>query len=328
MHTLDILMSTYNGQKYVKNQIESIIAQKHDNWLLIIRDDGSCDQTCEMLNNFSIAEKRILIIPSQSKNIGVVQSYLHLLEHSVSPYFMFADQDDVWLPEKITLTLQKLSNKHTDNTLPRLVYSDLQVVDSDLRAIHPSFLKYQRLKPAKFANFRRELLQNIVTGCTLGGNAALREKALQVMGRGTESVIMHDWWLALVAFYFGSVSYIPAAPILYRQHGANQLGAKGSGFKRYAAMLQDSNTFDRAIDYLNKVSRQNRLFFETYESELAQDDKRLLKLIADSEGNWTAKTLCTCFSQGASFKTLDCSLSFLAAVLLHPYLTSHGSDRS
>jgi len=191
MHTLDILMSTYNGQKYIKNQIESIIAQNHDNWLLIVRDDGSCDQTCELLNNFSSADKRILVTPSQNKNIGVVQSYLQLLQHSSSPYFMFADQDDLWLPEKINLTLHALTNQHTDTSLPRLVYSDLQVVDSDLRVIHPSFLKYQRLKPAKFASFRRELLQNIVTGCTLGGNAALREKALQVMTGRTESVIMH-----------------------------------------------------------------------------------------------------------------------------------------
>jgi len=328
MHTLDILMSTYNGQKYIKNQIESIIAQNHDNWLLIVRDDGSCDQTCELLNNFSSADKRILVTPSQNKNIGVVQSYLQLLQHSSSPYFMFADQDDLWLPEKINLTLHALTNQHTDTSLPRLVYSDLQVVDSDLRVIHPSFLKYQRLKPAKFASFRRELLQNIVTGCTLGGNAALREKALQVMTGRTESVIMHDWWLALVAFYFGTVSYMPAAPILYRQHGANQLGAKGSGFKRYAAMLQDSSTLDRAIGYLHKVSRQNRLFLDTYESELAPDDKKLLKLIADSEGNWTAKALYACFSQGASFKTLDCSLSFLAAVLLHPYLASHNGEPS
>jgi len=136
------------------------------------------------------------------------------------------------------------------------------------------------------------------------------------------------WWLALVAFYFGTVSYMPAAPILYRQHGANQLGAKGSGFKRYAAMLQDSSTLDRAIGYLHKVSRQNRLFLDTYESELAPDDKKLLKLIADSEGNWTAKALYACFSQGASFKTLDCSLSFLAAVLLHPYLASHNGEPS
>jgi len=93
-------------------------------------------------------------------------------------------------------------------------------------------------------------------------------------------------------------------------------------------MLKDPSTLERAIAYLNKVSRQNRLFLETYESELASDDKKLLKLIADSEDNWTAKSLCTCFSQGASFKTLDCSLSFLAAVLLHPYLTSHGSGPS
>lgn len=325
---MDILMSTYNGSEYLKDQIESVIHQDYEHWSLLIRDDGSTDGTIQIISNYALKDCRITIITTDSRNIGPAVSFMKLLAHSSSDYFMFADQDDVWLPNKISLTAHELTKKHAEKSTPQLVYSDLQVVDNDLKIINASFLRYQRLNPAKFANFRRELLQNIVTGCTLGGNAALREKALQVMTRRKESVIMHDWWLALVAFYFGNVSYIPAAPILYRQHDNNQLGAKGSGFKRYAAMLKDPSTFDRAIDYLNKVSRQNRLFLETYENEITPADQKILKLIAESENNWSASSLFRCFRGGSSFKTLDCSLSFLAAVLLHPYLTSHGSDPS
>jgi len=199
---LDILMSTHNGDKYIHNQINSIISQTYNNWRLMIVDDGSSDNTNDHIDYFSFKDSRITVIKSENRNIGPSQSFINVLKKSSSSYFMFADQDDVWLPEKISLTLHALANEHTDNSLPRLVYSDLQVVDRDLQVIHPSFLKYQRLKPAKFASFRRELLQNIVTGCTLGGNAALREKALQVMNGMTESIIMHDWWLALVAFLF------------------------------------------------------------------------------------------------------------------------------
>lgn len=325
---VDILMSTYNGAKYLEEQINSIINQDYKSWSLLIRDDGSADSTVKIISDFASQDARITILKSDSKNIGPADSFMQLLAHSSSDYFMFADQDDVWLPDKISFTLNTLKKIESRPSKPCLVYTDLEVVDEQLNLISPSFLRYQRLDPRKFSCFRRELLQNIVTGCTLGGNAALREKALQVMTGKSEAIIMHDWWLALVAFYFGSVTYMPTAPILYRQHGNNQLGAKGSGFKRYAAMLKDPDTLDRALDYLNKVSRQNSLFLETYARELAPADQKILRLIADSENNWTVAVLFRCFREGAGFKTLDCSLSFLAAVSLHPYLSSHGSNLS
>jgi rhamnosyltransferase len=309
-------MSTYDGATYLEEQINSIINQDYEGWSLLIRDDGSADSTVKIINDFALNDDRITILATDRKNIGPASSFMQLLGHSASDYFMFADQDDVWLPDKISLTLDALKKIEGGSSEPCLVYTDLQVVDDQLNLISPSFLRYQRLAPRKFSCFLRELLQNIVTGCTIGGNAALRQKALNVLHTTQNKLIMHDWWLALVAFYFGTVFHVPVASLLYRQHGNNQLGAKGSGIARYLRILKEQNTCHRVHDYLNKVSRQCSLFLDTYKDELADRDAYLLQQIASNENSWSAVALLKCFWHGAGFKTIDYSVSFLAALLV------------
>lgn len=315
-HSIDILMSTYNGSKYIESQIESIINQDYKHWSLLVRDDGSEDATLEIINEFALRDDRITIVTSDNINIGPAASFMQLLTYSTSNYFMLADQDDIWLPDKIRLTLNAIREHEYDSSQPCLVYTDLQVVDEQLNSISPSFLSYQRLQPRKFCCFKRELLQNIVTGCTLGGNAALRQKSIAVSTTSENLMIMHDWWIAMVAFYFGSVTYLPCSPILYRQHDKNQLGAKSSGIARYLAIFKEKNTCNRVHDYLNKVSKQCKLFISTYKAELTVHDLHLLQQIADSENSWSVTALLRCFWYGAGFKTIDCSLAFLVALLI------------
>lgn len=319
---VDILMSTYNGSRYVAEQIESIINQDYKNWTLLIKDDGSSDSTVDIVCDFARKDQRIKILADDGKNIGPALSFMNLLAQSKSPYFMFSDQDDFWLPSKISLTLAEFRRKENNSDVPMLVFTDLQVVGENLELISPSFLRYQRISHAKSSSFRRELLQNIVTGCAMGGNAALRRKGLAVMGGQAVSMIMHDWWLALVAYYFGSVSFIPDAPILYRQHSNNQLGAKGSGLFRYLAIAKSTGSLKRIESYLNKVSIQNKLFAETFSDQIQISDRELLTRIAGFENNWTATALIGCFARGAAFKTFDCSLAFLYGLLLHNWLSA------
>ena len=125
-----ILMSTYNGENFLAEQIESIQQQTYTDWTLLIRDDGSKDKTRDIINRFSLEDDRIVFInPDQTENLGVIKSFFTLLKYQESDYYLFSDQDDTWLPEKLSLQLEKASQYPSNK--PLLVYTDLKVVNQD-----------------------------------------------------------------------------------------------------------------------------------------------------------------------------------------------------
>ena len=130
---IDILLATYNGEKYIKEQIDSILNQTYKNIKLIISDDFSKDRTPEILREYAEKDKRIILY-IQEKNLGVVKNIEFLLKKVESPYYMLADQDDYWMPEKVEKTLEKLQEENSD-----LAFGDLEVVDEKLNTIYPSF---------------------------------------------------------------------------------------------------------------------------------------------------------------------------------------------
>ncbi len=223
--TVDILLSTYNGERYIEAQINSLLRQTFTDWRLYLRDDGSSDKTMSFLLNYALQlGNRCHIIEHPKINLGACQSFMVLLEYSDSDYVMFCDQDDIWLPNKISVTVDKmrfLENKYGENT-PILVHTDAKVVDSNLKEINPSLWNYQKSNPVKGSKLKRLLLQNTVTGCTMMVNRSLRTLALPI----PHEAIMHDWWLALVAATFGRIELISEPTVLYRQHDKNYVGAE------------------------------------------------------------------------------------------------------
>ena len=132
-----ILMSTYNGENFLAEQIESIQQQTYTDWTLLIRDDGSKDKTRDLIKRFASEDDRIVFInPDQTENLGVIKSFFTLLKYQESDYYLFSDQDDTWLPEKLSLQLEKASHYPSDK--PLLVYTDLKVVNQDLEVLHES----------------------------------------------------------------------------------------------------------------------------------------------------------------------------------------------
>ncbi len=222
--TVDILLATYNGAAYVTRQIESLLGQSHKTIRLLMRDDGSSDGTRKILESY-VAKfpVKMVLLPAGDK-LGVIGNFSALMHHATAPYVMFCDQDDVWEPEKISQTLAKM--KETEDRQPAdapiLIHTDLKVVDGNLNVIDPSFWQYTHLNPLKAHTLNCLLMQNVVTGCTMMINSALLKLAYPI----PQQVMMHDWWLALVAAAFGRIEALPAATILYRQHGNNTLGAK------------------------------------------------------------------------------------------------------
>ena len=215
-----ILMSTYNGENFLAEQIESIQQQTYTDWTLLIRDDGSKDKTREIIKRFALEDDRITFInPDQNENLGVIKSFFTLLKYQESDYYLFSDQDDTWLPEKLSLQLEKAS--HYPSNKPLLVYTDLKVVNQDLEVLHESMIRTQ----SDHANTElvQEMTENTVTGGVSLINHALAELWT---GEETNELLMHDWYLGLLASAFGNLVYIDQPTELYRQHADNVLGAR------------------------------------------------------------------------------------------------------
>lgn len=227
---IDILLATYNGEKYLQEQIDSLFSQTFKDWRLIIRDDGSTDTTTSLIE---CLEKefpdKVLVIKDGLGNLGAAQSFSRLLEVSDAPYVAFCDQDDIWIDNKLELQMKEMicKEKELGVEAPILVHSDLIVVGHDLRILSTSFWKYQKLNPEKMNKLSRLLVQNFVTGCT----CLLNKKLVSLSKPMHHDAIMHDWWVALMALTNGIIININTPTVYYRQHGGNDVGAKAWGIR-------------------------------------------------------------------------------------------------
>ncbi len=246
-----VLMSTYQGEKFVAEQIESILNQLPRDGRLIVRDDGSLDRTVNIIQSF--ADPRIEI--TCGSNVGFARSFFSLMAAAPNDaeMIMLSDQDDVWLPQKIERAWQHL--KDTDG-VPTLYCARQQLVNETL---HPIALSKRCLRPPSFQN---ALTENIVTGCTAAFNRDALHLALQI--KMPERVYFHDWWLYLVVAAFGKVIVDEEATILYRQHARNAIG-RGAGFMQYVEILR----FMRERSWVHIMHSQIEVFTVAHASKLA-----------------------------------------------------------
>lgn len=267
---IDILLSTFNGELYLGELIESLLTQTQKDWRLLVRDDGSSDSTLKIINDYTIRfPAKIIVLEGNGERLGACHSFAALLSHSSADYSMFCDQDDVWFPEKVEKSLRKMQDMESEQKDQAiLVHTDMTVVDQKLAKISDSFWKYQHLDPG-LVRLNRLLTFNNVTGATILMNRRLRDIANPV----PNSAIMHDWWLALVASAFGKIGACSVPTVLYRQHGANELGADRYSPKYFAARIQN---LDRSRDLLKKVVEQTAEFMAIYKDKLSDEQLGLL----------------------------------------------------
>ncbi len=222
--TISICMATYNGERFLRQQLESIIAQSNQDWQLLIRDDGSNDNTVHIVEDYAARlPSKIRLVTDNEGRLGASLNFGKLLEYADTEYIMFSDQDDVWLPNKIELTLNAMkAAEQLYPDKPVLIHTDLQVMDSELNTIANSMWIYQKLFPEAGDDLNRIMAQNVVTGCTVMINTKARVVSMPVPCEA----IMYDWWLALSVCRHGKIVYVSIPSILYRQHSDNQLGAQ------------------------------------------------------------------------------------------------------
>lgn len=217
---VDILLATYNGEKYLKEQIESVLNQTYENIQIIISDDCSTDGTRQILKEYEKNEK--IKVFYQEKNLGYVKNFEFLLKQVENELYMLCDQDDVWKKEKIEKSVEKLEKENLD-----LVFGDLEVVDENLNTIHKSYNQYMHMqnKINKYCkDYQLQYLYNCMTGCTI---LSKKEFLSKILPLPTNSKYMiHDYWIGLIVSLNGKVGYLSEPYILYRQHGNNQVGTK------------------------------------------------------------------------------------------------------
>ncbi|HFI0465350.1 TPA: glycosyltransferase family 2 protein [Streptococcus suis] len=262
---VNILMSTYNGQQFLAEQIRSIQEQSFTDWTLFIRDDGSSDNTKEILKDFERQDSRIHLIDSdKSDNLGVIKSFHKLVNHDRADYYFFSDQDDVWLPNKLELSLNEAQNYPAN--LPLMVYMDLKVVNQDLEIMTESMVKSQ----SHHAN--TELVQEL-TENTVTGGVAMINHTLAEMWQETDDILMHDWFLALLASAFGNLVFIDQPGELYRQHSDNVLGARTLS-KRLKKWIRPHILFAVYWDLIKNSQKQARHLLQM---PLSQSNRELIE---------------------------------------------------
>lgn len=259
---IDILLATYNGEKYIEEQIESLLCQTYKSWHLIVGDDCSNDRTVDILRKYkNLYPDKIEIHVNKVPSGGAKHNFYNLMTRARSNYIMFCDQDDVWVEDKIEVTLNKMmsAEEKYGNDMPLLVHSDLCVVDKNLNVINPSMFEMQGMDYRK-DKLNHLLVSNIVTGCTMMINRSLLELAY-VKPR---FFVMHDMWLALLASAFGKIMFINKPLILYRQHGSNSIGAKNIHSLNYIICKLESINLVR--ENLNIQYKQASELLSMYES--------------------------------------------------------------
>ena len=253
-----IAMATYNGARFVAEQIESIINNDYSNWILYIRDDCSSDQTVEIINRYMDVDDRIQLVASDNTRLGHSASFnaiLTLILENGHEYFVLCDQDDHWLPDRLTRVLN-VSN----TTMPELSYTDLQITDANLQSVGRHFFDDYDEKCHGEDKLHYLLMENSIPGCTMSGNRQLLKHILPIPKR----INNHDWWIALNAAIFGEIKFIDKPLIKYRQHEYNQIGASSFWAKlsksnvRQILRKQITETVNM-IDEIRTLSSENAL---------------------------------------------------------------------
>lgn len=275
MSQVTVLLATYNGSKYVRQMIDSVLAQDYTDLHIILSDDGSKDDTCAILAEF--AEKfpdRVTHYRSGLRFGSAQGHFMHLLEQfHDTPYIMFCDQDDVWHPDKVSKTLEKMQEMEKPGA-PALVHTDLRVVDGELREMDSSFMHFSKLRGDRL-QLNQLLVQNVVTGCTMMINKALAE--LTCSHLPADKILMHDWWLALIAAAMGDCAYLDEATIDYRQHGNNVVGAKNT---RSGAYILSKIKNDGVKTAMEMTYAQAKVFADCFGPLLSNENRQLVEAYA------------------------------------------------
>ena len=267
---ITIIMAVYNGQEYIREQLESLKDQTYTEWRLVIRDDRSSDKTAEIVKKFSDEVEQEVIFKVNEKPSGSAKNNFALLINDAkeSDYVMFCDQDDIWKKDKIEITFNKMkqAEERYGRDFPLLVHGDVEVIDENGNINADSMFEMSHINAD--SKLPQILIQNHVTGCTMMCNKKLIAGISEYAS--SEYIIMHDYLAALYASVFGKIEVIKKPLLSYRQHSGNSVGAKNNNNPVY--LLKRLANGRKSYKEAMETSRnQLKFFVEIYREELAAE---------------------------------------------------------
>ena len=268
MEKIDILLATYNGSKYLHEQLDSILSQSYGNINVIIRDDGSSDNTVMIINEYEEKDNRVKLLNDNLGNLGFVRNFEELMKNSTSEYLMFSDQDDIWYNNKVetSYTRIKAIEEINGKSCPILVHTNSRIMNYETRTKSLFISNY-----AKNSSFENSFFNFFVQGSTILINKSLKREALPF----SKEVYLHDRYLHLIAEFIGIRSYIDVPTMDYRQHSNNEIGSS-------------VNVIDKIKNkrYFNLKDRELLIFLDnTYSAKLDEIKKEKMdayKLIVNN----------------------------------------------
>jgi glycosyltransferase involved in cell wall biosynthesis len=290
---VDIVLATYNGERYLPSQLHSIIMMQGFNELVnkfIVCDDNSTDSTLDIVRESVPLDKLVVVNNDRGMPYGPAKNFERGIALATSEYIMLSDQDDIWEANKLVRYVEEAKKCNPD--IPLIIFSDLEVVDSNLEIIDSSFLSYQSIDKEWINDLNNLLIQNLAPGCTMMFNQKLLESSLPF----PEQCLMHDWWLMLVCKLYGEIIFIDDETFIkYRQHGNNQVGAKKLSFLH--ALSNFSKSFAKAKSNYSRTLLQMADFKNRFGNDIPKCNMQYIDALSSYLD-----------PQMSTFKRLSCAL--------------------
>lgn len=278
---ITVLLSTYNGEKYLQEQLDSLYAQDLPEGFameILVRDDGSSDQTVNILEENRKQGKLTFYV---GENVKPAKSFWDLVQRTpASEYYAFCDQDDVWHTDKLLRAINRL-REEKEQRQPLLYCSNVTVVDSVLNPIGNMHDGHKTL----YTDFAHSLIYSLAPGCTMVFNHAAREAFLRY-DMNEQFEVIHDWLAHKITAMLGTVIYDATPTMLYRQHGNNVIGAQAAGL---ITLLKGIKRFMTTSALIR--SKSARSLLNVYGEQVSSQNKRFLKLVSDYQESRQAKKL-------------------------------------
>lgn len=237
-----VLLATYNGEKYILEQLKSLANQTYEDFTCYIHDDGSTDATVSICVEFCRQHKKQFFLFDYPKTGGARNNFFSLIDRVDADYVFFCDQDDIWKPDKMQKMLDA-ARKYEGRDNGCLTFCDLKVVDEKLNIQAESFYRMTHAQIEKI-NYKNTIVKGYIPGCALMIDKVLLDKARR--HQDLRNIIMHDWWIVAIAYLTqADIVYLQEPLVLYRQHAANAIGAK------------DMSTVDRIRETMKRFVNGN-----------------------------------------------------------------------
>ncbi|MEE3467164.1 MAG: glycosyltransferase family 2 protein [Eubacterium sp.] len=270
---VEIVLTTYNGERFIGEQLDSLLQQTHSALRILVFDDGSTDGTEAIVREY-IDRHDNIVWHKNERNRGYTMNFLHGLRTTKADYVMLCDQDDIWKPDKVEKTLKTMVEaEKEDKETPILVFTDAEIYDGRTTG-NRSFHKTTHLNTKK-VDLGSVLMENKCIGCTVMVNRAL----LGHLEHLPKVIRVHDWWLALIAAGFGRIVYRDEMTLYYRQHDHNEIG--GTEYSGYVKKRLGAIGAQREV--VRTTYRQGAAFYKLFMAELPEETRRVAEAFAGME---------------------------------------------